>query len=450
MRDFSIIYGLSRFPVYFATHFFYKRVLVRQPRNLPFRGPVLICSNHTNAFMDPALVASEMWRQIYSLARGDAFKGKLVTWILKRYKINPIFRLSEGMENLHKNEQTFIRSFEILERKNSLIMYPEGICIQEKRLRKLKKGAARIAFGVEERNNFKLNLTILPVVLNYSDPKKFRSTLFIHFGKPFHAAMFKELYLKDKVRAINEFTKYLEDEMAGLMVIVADKANDELFEQILLLYKSDVIKKHHWNHKDMYHDYLASKLIADKLNEFSRSHSEKTNALRLISSSYFKKLEQYQLRDHLLRNNVVNKSGLFNVIFDALVLVVGFPLHLVGLALNYLPYRIAYETANKLARNIEFHASVNIAVGMIVWILYYIFQLVVVAKFSHSWTVLLAVAIIIPLTGVCSVHFYSVMKKIIGKWRLIRLSKKDPGGYSELQALRKQAVNELQALRLNE
>lgn len=449
MKDFSIIYALSRLPVFSATHIFYT-VKVWHPKNLPFSGPVLICSNHANAFMDPALVASEMWRQIYSLARGDAFKGKFVSWLLKQYKINPIYRLSEGIENLHKNEQTFARSYEILERKNALIMYPEGICIQEKRLKKLKKGAGRIALGVEEKNGFNLNLTILPVVLNYSNAKKFGSTLFINFGEPFKVTNFKELYEKDKVRAINEFTQYLEAEMTKLMVIVENKDNDELFEQILVLCKDEVIDKHQWDRKNLQHDHMASMLIAKKMNYLSKHDPEKTKEIKVVLSSYFDKLEHYKLRDHLLKNKVVNNAGLFNAVLDVLVLFLGAPLHIMGLLCNYLPYRVAYKTADKVAKTVEFHASVNIASGMVLWIFYYFLQLFIVGKLFHSWSILLTVALLIPLTGVYSISFYKMMKKVMGKWRLKRLFKDDSSSYSELLQARERTMKELQALRLNE
>jgi len=450
MKDFSIIYELSKFPTYCATRIFYKQILFKHTENFPAEGPVLICSNHVNAFMDPAIVQCNMRRQIYSLARGDAFNGKFLSWFLSRWKILPIYRLSEGTENLHKNEETFNRSFEILERKNSLVMYPEGICVQEKRLRKLKKGAARIALRVEEKNNFSVGLTILPLALNYSNAKKYRSKLVVIFGKPFKVSMFKELYEQDKVKTINELTRYLENEMAKLMIIVDDKANDELYEQILEVCKDDVIKNNKRNLKNLYDDYLASKLIAEKLNEFSRNHPEETKKLRLIFHSYFDKLNIYKLRDHLLRKKVADKKSLYYAVADAFLIVAGFPFFLIGLLFNYIPYKIAHLVAIKFSKNVEFYASAAIATGMVMWSVYYFAQLIIIAKLFHNWNYLLIAAVAIPITGIYCINFYTYIKKTAGKWRWIRLFEKDKKNYNELLALREEAINELKQLGIKE
>lgn len=79
-----------------------------------------------------------------------------------------------------KNDETFEKCSTMLEQNKAIIIFSEGLCIQERQLRKLKKGSARIAFGSEEKNNFNLDLMIVPVGVNFSaNPWKFRSGLYI-------------------------------------------------------------------------------------------------------------------------------------------------------------------------------------------------------------------------------------------------------------------------------
>ncbi len=55
-----------------------------------------------------------------------------------------------------------------------IIIHPEGLCVNEKRVRPLRKGIGRIAFGAEEENNWNLNLKIVPVALNYTNASQSR------------------------------------------------------------------------------------------------------------------------------------------------------------------------------------------------------------------------------------------------------------------------------------
>src|SRR5664280_2945082 len=61
---------------------------------------------------------------------------------------------------------TFSGIYEILRKNGNLIMFSEGICVPEKRLQKLRKGTARVAFGAEEK--FGVDVNIVPVGINYT------------------------------------------------------------------------------------------------------------------------------------------------------------------------------------------------------------------------------------------------------------------------------------------
>ena len=71
------------------------------------QGPLLIGANHPNSFLDAILVATLFKNPVYSLTRGDAFKGKKITKILTSLNMLPVYRLSEGAENLDNNYFTF-------------------------------------------------------------------------------------------------------------------------------------------------------------------------------------------------------------------------------------------------------------------------------------------------------------------------------------------------------
>jgi 1-acyl-sn-glycerol-3-phosphate acyltransferase len=75
-----------------------------------------LVANHPNAFLDALIIAAFMKRPIHFLARGDAFNNKFFSRILKSFNLMPVYRISEGKENIGKNPSTFDATQEILKK----------------------------------------------------------------------------------------------------------------------------------------------------------------------------------------------------------------------------------------------------------------------------------------------------------------------------------------------
>ena len=54
----------------------------------------------------------------------------------------PVYRISEGAENLENNYDTFESCKEIFKKNGIVLIFSEGRCINEWRLRPLKKGTS--------------------------------------------------------------------------------------------------------------------------------------------------------------------------------------------------------------------------------------------------------------------------------------------------------------------
>jgi 1-acyl-sn-glycerol-3-phosphate acyltransferase len=175
--------------------------------NIPVGKPVILAPNHVNAFMDPVLIGMSVRQEVRFFARGDVFKGPVAKWALNQLNISPMYRIQEGYSEVKKNDKTFEECRQLLTDDKIILMFPEGICIQERRLRPLKKGLARIAFQTAASFDFSKDILIVPIGINYSDAKNFRSKAVLDFGKPVSILEYKASYQTDNVRAINEFTK---------------------------------------------------------------------------------------------------------------------------------------------------------------------------------------------------------------------------------------------------
>ena len=158
---------------------FVRSIRINRPELLRLRGPLLLACNHPNSFLDSVLLDTLFDRPIWSLARGDAFRGTRIRSILHALNILPVYRTTEGAENLHINYVTFEACRLLFKKQGLVTIFSEGKCVNEWRLRPLKKGTARLAMQTWTAG---IPLRVLPVAINYSSYYRFGKNLIIHFG----------------------------------------------------------------------------------------------------------------------------------------------------------------------------------------------------------------------------------------------------------------------------
>ena len=158
---------------------------MNKPAFLQAEGPLLLAANHPNSFLDGIILTTLFERPVYSLARGDAFKNKWVNRFLRRLQLLPVYRTSEGVENLENNYTTFSACLEVFATKGIVLIFSEGRCENEWHLRPLKKGTARLATTAWKKD---IPLQVLPVAFNYNSFKSFGKEVLLLFGESFGAA----------------------------------------------------------------------------------------------------------------------------------------------------------------------------------------------------------------------------------------------------------------------
>ena len=177
-----MLYSLLKVIVRLAARIFCRKIIINKPELLKEKGPMILACNHPNSFLDAVLMDILFEQPIWSLTRGDAFLNKTIKNILFKLKMLPVYRPSEGVENLSENYKTFDTCIELFKRDQVVLIFSEGLCVNEWHLRSLKKGTARLAYKCVQEN---IPLKILPVGINYSAFKRFGKNLFVNFGNIF-------------------------------------------------------------------------------------------------------------------------------------------------------------------------------------------------------------------------------------------------------------------------
>lgn len=212
-----MLYRLLKFPAQIALRLYVKHLHISHHDVLKTKGPLLIACNHPNSFLDAIILATLFEQPVISLARGDAFKNKFIFWVLRSLHILPIYRLSEGAQNLHVNYSTFDSCRQVFRNNGIVLIFSEGLCINEWKLRPLKKGTARLALSCWQEG---IPLTILPAGINYHSFTSFGKIVKLHFGNPIQKADLPNT--ESEGASINFFNEKLNQAMLPLIEQIND------------------------------------------------------------------------------------------------------------------------------------------------------------------------------------------------------------------------------------
>jgi 1-acyl-sn-glycerol-3-phosphate acyltransferase len=218
-----VFYQLTKIYARLAIKVYCRKVIINKPELLQSKGPMLLAANHPNSFLDGIILTTLFDQPVHSLARGDAFKNKWINLFLRSIQLLPVYRTSEGTENLSHNYTTFAACQETFKENGIVLIFSEGRCENEWHLRPLKKGTARLATSAWQSG---VPLQVLPVGLNYSSFKSFGKEVHINFGEPI---VMEDI---DPATAIGkklvEFNALLQNQMQQLVYELEENNNRKL------------------------------------------------------------------------------------------------------------------------------------------------------------------------------------------------------------------------------
>jgi 1-acyl-sn-glycerol-3-phosphate acyltransferase len=231
-----LLYSLLKIPAKFALWIYCRKVTLNKKELLQSNGPLLIASNHPNSFLDAIILATLFKRPIYSLARGDAFANNFYSRLLASLNMFPVYRVSEGVENLEHNYKTFEHCLNIFEKNGIVLIFSEGRCINEWHLRPLKKGTARLALSAWAKG---IPLKVLPTGINYSSFDCFGKNMVLNFGDSISA---NDIDTKNSFgKSVTDFNEKLNAQLKQL-VIEADKKDEATIKEKFFVEQS-LLKK---------------------------------------------------------------------------------------------------------------------------------------------------------------------------------------------------------------
>ncbi len=413
--------------------FFYKKIIVIGLENIPKDKPVLVAPNHQNALMDALAIIFAQKIQPVFLARSDIFKNPIVAKILFAIKILPVYRIRDGKDKMVLNDIIFKKATEVLEHNRQVVIFPEAKHIDKKHVRHLKKGIQRIAFMLEENNDFKAGVQVVPAGIYYSSYWNFQSELVVTFGKPINVADYEDDYKNDPLNTLIKFSKILHDKITEQVIHIKDLKFHGEYDFLRNINKQQMLKELSLKPTTL-NNLKADQETIKKADLIKNSDSEGFNRLMQNLKEYSEGLKKFKLKDWVLGDKDKNS----NILLRVLVLILALPVFLYGFLNNIIAYSVPVFI-NKKITDRQFESSVSYGLGVLLFPIIYILQTLIVLFVFKIWYVALIYFISLPILGLIAFKIHRFFVKTMALLRFNKMNRKNK--MTELLTLREEIIN---------
>lgn len=413
-----MITSLFRLIVRIALRIFFRKIEVTNLEALPKKGPMIVAANHPSTFMDASVVGCFLHQKPRFLVKGSLFKTTFSNWLLTNMRAIPVQRAQDSPDGKVDTSFLFSKCFERLADGDTILIFPEGVSVHGRQLHKIKTGAARIALGAEAANDFNLGMKIVTIGLNYSNPRLFRSDLYLTIKEPIEVKDWKELYLKDEREASESLTEKIKEQLHDQIIITQDAEEDNLLERIEDVYKGRLLDKFDWDAKDAEANFQASKGLEQALRYFKETDADRVAELKNKLENYFHNLDQLRLNDNLFENTQERSSFLQAGLKQLGYLTLGFPVWLYGFFNNYLPYTLPSRLAYLISKEEGYIAPIMMFIGTLTFPLFYSGQIWAMQEYIGIGWLTILYALSLPLTGLFTLAYWTNAQNTKDQWTL--------------------------------
>jgi 1-acyl-sn-glycerol-3-phosphate acyltransferase len=221
-----LFFYFSRFLIRLGLPIFLRRLFVINQDKIPKNVPLLIASNHSGSFFDALVIGSTLTQPIHTLARGDVFKKPAVAFWLRQIKLIPVFRGSEGRQHVKNLDVTTNESLSALQSGGAVVIFSEGVCVNEWKLRPLGKGTARMAYQAWFGDNGLENMCVIPTGMNYEHFRGTGKRVSLRYGEAIHHTDLKT-NPDEYEKWLREFNDLLFERMDREILTIPEEATKE-------------------------------------------------------------------------------------------------------------------------------------------------------------------------------------------------------------------------------
>lgn len=427
---------------------FYRSVEIHGREKVPQDRPVLFAANHPNMIYDPFMVGLVHQRRVHFLGKSGLFKNPLMGWMLRSVGAIPVYRRSDNPADVQKNRDAFAECYRVLEHGNAIGIFPEGTSLDVPRLLPLKTGAARIVFEAEEKNDFKLNVVVVPVGLHFLERQTFRSDVLVQVGDPIEPSQYFEKYRTDAAAAVHALTDQVEEALRTLTRNLDEDQDRHFVDQLRRIYIEGYLSADpDAAPRDLKSAFDVDRALIEAYAHFAREQPERTRRVQRDIERYLFLIEWLGISDRV----VAARPGLLQLLRALLVeapllLVLGVPIVLYALITGYLPYRLTGVLAGRVTTDRVELATYKTGLGGLLYTVWYALLAALVAWRGGPLAGLLAF-LSFPIVGLFALVVAERIFELLGAARTLVMLISQHGLAGRLKSQREAIIAELRDLR---
>lgn len=408
-----LLYRFIRVIVKIAMAIFFQKIELRNGENVPARGPVVFVANHPNSIMDALVMGAVTKRKVNYLGHAGLFSNKLKSWFLKSCGVIPVYRREDAPDKMEQNIAAFEACFQALENGETIGIFPEGTSDMQRKVKRVKTGAARIVLEAERRNRYQLGVTVLPIGLYFFSRSRFRSRVMVNVGKPIDLASFFEINERNNPEAVQQLTAEIQRQLEKLTVNIQHEELDQFVRDIEWLYRDElkaVALLDSKSQRAAATEFILTQKIAECVEYYFTNQPERVREMQEKINSYKRKLNRLHLKDNMLKETQSFWQLLQSSFGTLIKALVGLPVAAYGVANNFIPYIVSESFAKKFVDERTKILSALFIGGGIVFILFYALQVFAVWYFKGPlWSSLYFLSL--PITGLFALAYIKDIRK---------------------------------------
>ena len=415
-----IAYLMLRRLLRLAALTFFRRLQVVGQEHVPEAGPVMFCGNHPNALLDPVLITCFCGRVVRFATKDTLFDNWLLRPFLAILGAVPVKRKQDHAGVAVSNEEAFEKLFEALAAGHAIGIFPEGISHDDSQLVRLKTGAARIAFGFQDRHPEK-RVAVVPCGLNYVTPDRFRSSVLVQFGRALTIDdALLEAYRSNRQQVVHAFTADLQARLRSLTVNAEDWETIRVLDGVRRLYQPPRLP------------FERRIELSRRFNALYPEVKDEPVVRRLYARvrAYLDRLSAAGLTDRDLRRTMLRRETALRVVRHVMLVVVWLPLALLG-AVVHLPVGLLLDIGDRLSPDRILRATLKFSLGVALLLAIYIAVPIAVGM-SVGWALGVSAVVLLPLSGYATLR---VAERAVALRQIVRAAIRGLTLTSEVRAL---------------
>jgi hypothetical protein len=388
----------------YCLRLFYRRVGSNGTPKELFGSTIYVC-NHPASFMDPLIIGAFGMPVVYFMTRADVF-NKATQSIFKAAHMLPIYRERDGVSTISANEKVFKKCAQLLNNRKNLLIFGEGETddVFQRKLKPIKKGAARIGFLALETCNWEKKIYIAASGINYEAPNQMQSVVFIKTSPKICLNEFKESYLENPSKTITEVTNLIAKILEEQIIHVENKEWHTLVESVFKISQKGMVIYSNKNKKSLFNHWKYAKKMANLINDLAVKDPSLLEVLSTKMTNYFYAVKNAKVSDQVIY--YLNKKGNVDLVRPLLKSILLFPFAILGFLHCALPYFLVKRFTEKTFKRPVFWGSVKMLVGMAVMGIINIPVIFLFHAFIiESYLLSISYYLIIGLFGLASILF---------------------------------------------